>query len=82
MSTLNAPNGVTRIAGAKAYAAKLATSPITTRVSQSQYSEYSVVVKFIGGFVLVTMPAHHIGFVKYEYPSPSKPRFFAVSMRP
>ena len=30
IKTLNAPNGVTRIAGAKAYAAKLATSPIPT----------------------------------------------------
>lgn len=30
MSTLRAPSGVTRIGGANAYAAKLATSPITT----------------------------------------------------
>ena len=30
MSTLRAPNGVTRIAGAKAYAAKFAISPRTT----------------------------------------------------
>lgn len=30
MRTLRAPSGVTRIGGAKAYAAKLATSPITT----------------------------------------------------
>jgi hypothetical protein len=30
MSTLRAPSGVTRIAGAKAYAAKFAISPTTT----------------------------------------------------
>ena len=30
IKTLRAPSGVTRIGGAKAYAAKLATSPITT----------------------------------------------------
>lgn len=30
-NTLNAPNGVTSDAGAKAYAAKLASSPIPTR---------------------------------------------------
>lgn len=29
MITLNAPNGVTKIAGAKVYAAKFATSPTT-----------------------------------------------------
>lgn len=34
MRTLSAPNGVTSIAGAKAYAAKLATSPITTAARQ------------------------------------------------
>ena len=43
---LNAPKGVTSMAGAKAYAAKLATSPTT----------------------MVSMPAHHKGFARYEYP--------------
>lgn len=33
--TLNAPSGVTRIAGAKAYAAKLAISPRTTAIDIS-----------------------------------------------
>ena len=43
---LNAPKGVTSMAGAKAYAAKLAISPTT----------------------MVSMPAHHKGFARYEYP--------------
>ena len=41
---LRAPSGVTSIAGANAYAAKLAASPTT----------------------MVSMPAHHSGFERYE----------------
>ena len=33
LKTLNAPNGVTRIAGAKVYAAKFAISPRTTTIN-------------------------------------------------
>ena len=43
---LRAPRGVTRIAGAKAYAAKLAISPT----------------------IIISMPNHHSGSVRYEYP--------------
>ena len=43
---LSAPKGVTRMAGANAYAAKFATSPTT----------------------MVSMPAHHSGSARYEYP--------------
>lgn len=39
--TLSAPRGVTRIAGANAYAAKLATSPMATRTHSVSLSFYS-----------------------------------------
>jgi hypothetical protein len=40
INTLNAPRGVTRIAGAKAYAAKFAISPIMTEYVVSQLLEH------------------------------------------
>ncbi len=43
---LSAPRGVTRIAGAKAYAAKFAISPT----------------------IIISMPDHHSGSVRYEKP--------------
>lgn len=46
LKTLKAPNGVTKIAGANAYAAKLAISPATTvkTVSQTQNLKRSTYV--------------------------------------
>lgn len=32
--------------------------------------------------VLVTMPAHHVGFFRYEKPSPSNPCFSAEAVSP
>lgn len=42
ISTLSAPSGVTRMAGAKAYAAKLAASPMATAHIQDSVSIYSL----------------------------------------
>lgn len=68
MSTLNAPNGVTRIAGANAYAAKLAISPITTNTRPLSVIGLECISpeKATQGTVLVTMPAHHVKLVRYE----------------
>lgn len=41
ISTLSAPRGVTRIAGAKAYAAKLQTSPVATEYSISESNQFT-----------------------------------------
>ena len=78
IKTERAPSGVTRMAGAKAYAAKLNISPRTTRTSQLKDSEYSKRVFY----ALVTMPAHQVGFWRYEKPSPSNPCFSAEEFRP
>ena len=62
ISTLNAPNGVTRMAGAKAYAAKLATSPpITARPAQPVGSSgwEGRLLLPCAHFLLVIMPTHH-----------------------
>jgi hypothetical protein len=60
IKTLNAPRGVTRIAGAKAYAAKFATSPTTTRHNVSRedlgYRGYQHIHDI--------SPSHHIGLLR------------------
>lgn len=77
MSTESAPKGVTKIAGANAYAAKLKISPSTTASCQSMHRpEYSTARS------LVVMPAHHTGFRRYPKPSPSKPCFSIDAFRP
>jgi hypothetical protein len=80
MRTARAPNGVTRIAGANAYAAKLNISPITTTSSQSYAPNTLVTCE--GMRILVAMPAHQVGFRKYVKPSPSKPCFSADIVSP
>jgi hypothetical protein len=77
IKTLRAPKGVTRIAGAKAYAAKFAISPITTTTGQSMHHP-----KVSEIAVLVMIPPHHVGLLKYEKPSPSKPWRSLASFRP
>jgi len=75
MMTLMAPNGVTKIAGAKVYAAKLATrsSASRPRIHDARHTladdhwrvnrAHTVRPSWEGS--LVTMPAHQIGFRKY-----------------
>jgi len=75
--TLNAPSGVTRIAGAKAYAAKFAHSPRITAACQKRG-----VSCFYRKLLRDPMPIHHVGFFKYSNPSPSNPCFAAASFRP
>lgn len=77
MSTESAPRGVTRIAGAKAYAAKLKISPSTTTRSQPCHL---VVVSLVD--ILVVIPAHQVGFCRYPKPSPLKPCFSNEALRP
>lgn len=63
MSTLSAPRGVTKIAGANAYAAKFANSPTPTILV------ISISVLSTTCFdVLVTVPPHHVGFRKNAKP--------------
>ena len=69
MSTLKAPRGVTRIAGANAYAAKFAISPVIT----ATVLDLAVALKSNIVRILVMIPAHHSGLLRYEKPSPSKP---------
>lgn len=57
--TESAPSGVTRMAGAKAYAAKLKISPTTTANGQPTVSPRG------RSRSLVTMPAHQVGFRRY-----------------
>lgn len=78
MRTLSAPNGVTNMAGAKAYAAKFATSPMTTKSCQMLQSCSPV----MNPCIRVMMPPHHIGLFKYWNPSPSKPCLSLASLRP
>jgi hypothetical protein len=74
--TESAPSGVTRIAGANAYAAKLKISPITTAPCQQHAVSSSC------DYRLVVMPAHQVGFWRYLKPSPSKPCFSAEAFKP
>lgn len=76
INTDRAPRGVTRIAGANAYAAKLKISPTTTAQNQVVFPSKSHPDS------LVMMPAHQMGLRKYEKPSPSKPCFSAEAFRP
>jgi hypothetical protein len=77
MRTESAPRGVTRMAGAKAYAAKLNISPSTTVCRQSH--THRTVSR---AHALVVMPAHHTGFCRYPKPSPLKPCFSIEALRP
>lgn len=77
--TERAPRGVTRMAGANAYAAKLNISPRTT---VGEVSAASVYVPLFTRHLLVMMPAHHTGFCRYPKPSPSKPCFSIEALRP
>lgn len=61
MRTERAPRGVTRMAGANAYAAKLKISPKTT--AESQLVAPTALLRLRRS--LVTMPAHHVGFCMY-----------------
>lgn len=66
ISTLNAPKGVTRTAGAKAYAAVFINSPTTTNeyVSTELSSKRTIDKRVI-------VPHHQSGFWIYLNPSPS-----------
>lgn len=75
ISTLSAPNGVTRMAGAKVYAAKLAISPTIT----VEWVCFDIRNKVD---VLVIMPAHQIGLRRYPWSSPLKPCRSVASIRP
>lgn len=77
IKTDSAPNGVTRIAGAKAYAAKLNVSPNTTSSNQPRNRQ-----THNGRTLLVMSPAHHMGFLIYSNPSPWKPCFSSDSVKP
>lgn len=78
INTLKAPSGVTRIAGANAYAAKFATSPRITVVHQYRTS----ILFLLKQRIQDRMPAHHIGLFRYENPSPSKPCLSSASIKP
>lgn len=78
IKTLSAPNGVTRMAGAKAYAAKFAISPMTT----ANIVSGNIDVPSCPCVLLVMIPPHHTGLLRYEKPSPSKPCLLLASMRP
>lgn len=81
--TLRAPNGVTRIAGANAYAAKLHISPRTTVVSSlSAAGALDARYGDIGPCSHVAIPAHHNGLRRYTNPSPSKPCRSSACIKP
>ena len=77
MRTESAPSGVTRMAGANAYAAKLNISPSTTVSRQPRHMPARTGLRS-----LVIMPAHHVGFCRYPKPSPLKPCFSMDALRP
>lgn len=67
ISTASAPSGVTKMAGANAYAAKLQISPATTRRRKKcqSFRIFGQTTVFGGGdSILHPIPAHHMGFLR------------------